>query len=64
MTTPKLQYVNERVCAALDELSKLFVPGVKFSVTARVPGKPDQDFMVTNDDLDELIKLIERRRDA
>lgn len=45
----------------MGEIVKLFKPGVKIALIVRRPDHPDQDFMMTDDTLDEIKSLIERR---
>lgn len=40
----------------------LFVVGVKLTIIARYPGCDESDVLVTDDSIDELIKLLERSR--
>lgn len=59
-----LSDVQEMVADHMDEITAMFKPGVKITVLVRVPNLPDRDFMMTNDDHAELIKMIERRAKA
>ncbi len=45
----------------MDEILGCFKPGRKITVAVRSPGKPDQDFVMTSDDLDEVIAMLARR---
>lgn len=54
--------VQEDVSGYLDKIIRLFKPGAKIAVLVRSPGSPDRDFMMTDDDLDELISMISRRK--
>lgn len=40
----------------------LFVAGVKLTIIARYPECDESDVLVTDDSIDELIKLLERSR--
>jgi len=59
-----LQYVQESVSDHMDEILALFKSGAKICVLVRTPHHPDRDFMMTNDHLDELAAMIQRRKDA
>lgn len=64
MTTDKRQHAYNEACRLLGNLEKCFVKPVKLTVIVRSPGFPEQDFLVSDDDMAEIIKLVERRRDA
>jgi hypothetical protein len=53
---------QEEVSGHMDQISRLFKPGSKISVFVRSPGYPDRDFIMTNDNLDELTTMIARRK--
>lgn len=38
----------------------LFVPGIKLTILARLPGNDEADVMVSDDGIDELMALIQR----
>jgi hypothetical protein len=57
----KLERAQECVAEHMDAISTLFISGVKVTVIVRTPDFPDRDFMMTSDDLREVIALIERR---
>ncbi len=57
----KLQRAYEIVGDKMEEVRALFLPGVKLTVIVRRPGKPEHDFMMTDDDPDEAVALIHRR---
>jgi len=59
-----LENVQETVSGHMDAIVSCFKPGVKITVLVRSPGFPGRDFMMTNDDHDELIAMIERRKRA
>lgn len=60
-----LRRVGEEVSYHLDEIKKLFLPGVKVTLLVRRPSRPDgsQDFSMSDDDPTEAIRALERRRD-
>ena len=45
----------------MSEILAFFKPGAKITLLVRRPGAPEQDFCLTNDNLDEVIPMIERR---
>ena len=52
-----------RVCEEhLHDIAELFKPGAKITLLVRRPGEPDQDFMLTIDDLDEVSAMLERSK--
>ena len=63
MMTEKIsiEEVNKRVSGLLNEIAQSFVSGVKITLLVRVPGNDDADFLLTNDELSEVSKAIERR---
>ncbi len=61
---PTVQAAGERIALALAELEPLFKPGVKLTLLARHPGKPEADIIITADDMDEIVAMATRRRDA
>ena len=60
--TMLLAEVQEEVSGYMDEIIRLFKPGAKIAVLVRSPEFPDRDFIMTDDDLDELISMISRRK--
>jgi len=52
----------DRASDHLNSIAGLFKPGAKLTLLVRTPGNEEADFLLTNDDLGEAIKLIERRR--
>ncbi len=57
-----LEQVHALAATALEQVSDCFLPGVKGTILIRTPGYPERDFIVTDDELDELIHMIKRRR--
>lgn len=46
----------------LNRIAKNFKPGVKLTLIARTPGNDEADFVLSIDDIDEAIKVLERRK--
>lgn len=55
--------VGERVGGCMNEIKLLFKQPAKITVMVRRPGFPDQDFMMTDDNMNELRAMIDRRDD-
>jgi hypothetical protein len=55
-------YVSEQVAARLDRIAQFFVSGSKLTLIVRQANKDEQDFILTNDDIDEAIKALERSK--
>ena len=53
----------QRVQWHLDEIERLFKPGVKITLLVRTPSHPDggRDFLMTNDRVGDAIAAIRRR---
>lgn len=62
----KVQNVSEIVANHMDEILACFKPGAKIMVLVRRPEKPDgsQDFILTNDTIDEAIAALQTRKTA
>lgn len=58
----KLRNVSEQVADHMDAMLKLFKQGAKITVIVRQPDKPDQDFLLTNDTLDDIAAVAMRRK--
>jgi hypothetical protein len=58
------QDLHEEICTGLTYLSRLFVPGMKLTFIARLPGNGEADVLVSDDQMDEIIKLVQRRQAA
>lgn len=43
-------------------IASMFKEGAKLTLLVRTPGNDEADFCLTNDDLDEAISVIERRK--
>ena len=63
--TSGIDRVSKRITQYIDYMKPLFTPDMEITVIARRPGDAagDFDFPITNDDLDELVKLIERSKE-
>ncbi len=48
----------------MDQMLTNFKPGAKITVLIRVPGKDEADFLMTSDDLDDVIDAVQRRKAA
>lgn len=64
--TQKVREVTLECQRHMDAILKLFVPGSKITLLVRQPGQPDgsQDFVMTNDFLEESIKALKIREQA
>jgi len=59
----KVRLAQAKVVAVLQRhIEPIFKPGVKFAVIARVPGNNEADMLVTDDNIDALIQLLERSK--
>ena len=59
----KLDRARDIVGGLLTEAGLVFKPGMRLTFIARRPDKPDQDFVMTDDDLTEAMAALQRRRD-
>lgn len=59
----KLEVTQQEVSNLLNQIAEYFVEGSKLTLMVRQPNKPDQDFMLSNDDMDQVIEMAQRRRD-
>ncbi len=57
-----LLQVKQQCEEHLAAIADLFKAGAKITLLVRHPGKPDQDFLLTIDDLDEVDAMIERSK--
>lgn len=53
---------TERVADCMDQILTNFKDGAKITVLVRYPEKPNADFCLTDDDLDEVIAMVQRRK--
>lgn len=56
--------LKDNIAQDLLDIERMFRPGVKLTLVARRPGAPDQDIVVTGDDLSEVIETLQIRRNA
>jgi hypothetical protein len=57
--------LHEKLVGVLTRhIEPLFKPGVRFAIIARLPGNNEADVLVTNDKINELVDLLQRRRAA
>lgn len=59
--TPKLQNAREEVSIHMNSILQCFKPGAKITVLVRNQTH-EQDFMMSNDTIDEAIALLERSK--
>lgn len=58
--TDSLTRVRDNVAADMEAIQRQFKPGAKIAVLVRSPGFPDRDFMMTDDNIDELMAMLQR----
>jgi len=62
MSSANVQRLHREICAALEGLSELFVPGAKLTFIVRFPGNDEADVLVGDDhDAEQLVALVRRR---
>lgn len=59
-----LQDTASIVAGHMDAIVTRFKPGVKITVLVRTPGHPTRDFCMSDDDMDEVISMAQRRKEA
>jgi hypothetical protein len=59
----KIENTQDHVAFHMDKIVKHFVPGSKITVLVRQPSDSEgkQDFIMTNDDLNEAKTMVQRR---
>lgn len=57
-----LEQTQQVVAGHMDEILTCFKAGAKITVLVRFPDKPTADFMMTDDDPNEVVELIRRRQ--
>lgn len=62
--TARLAEVQSFVADRMDEITAQFKPAVKITVAVRIPGNDDADFLMTNDTIDDVVALLQRRKAA
>lgn len=55
--------VQDLTADCMDKIKACFKPGVKITVLVRAPGFPDCDFCMTDDEPDEIIAMMTRRKE-
>lgn len=58
----KVRLAYDEASVHLNKIAALFTGEVKITLLVRHPGKDEQDFLLTNDDLEEVNKGIERAK--
>jgi len=58
----KLLFVTQEAQRHLNIIASMFKDGAKLTLLVRAPGNDDADFCLTNDDLEEAIKGLNRRK--
>ena len=56
----RLREVQGEVAEHMEQIQRLFKEGAKITVLVRQPDKPEQDFLLTDDDLAEVGAMLER----
>lgn len=56
----ELELTQQKTAECMDKILKCFKPGAKILVAVRREGKPEQDFVMTNDDLEQMEALLVR----
>ncbi len=63
MTDRELQALNNRLGDILARwVEPVFKPGTKLALIARTPGNNEADVLVTSDEIEPLIALLERSK--
>jgi hypothetical protein len=63
MSDDNIRNAYRIVGALMHQIANVFVPGIKLTLCARLPGDPEADCIVTDDpDLGEVQAMIERRK--
>lgn len=57
-----LVYVRDQVAERMDEILTFFKKPAKITIIVRRPGLPDQDLCMTDDEPQEIIDLMLRRK--
>lgn len=53
--------LHDNIAPLLDAARKHFVPGVKMTLIVRSPGHDDRDIIISDDELPEVRKVVERK---
>lgn len=57
-----VQTAHDEISAALNKLRPLFTPDCELTFVMRKPGSPGVYMVISNDDLDEVIAVIEKSK--
>jgi hypothetical protein len=57
----QLEEVTQEANGLLNRIHALFKPETKITLLVRTPGHDEADFSLSNDDLTEAIRALERR---
>jgi len=60
----KLDDVADYCEEKLGQIERCFKPGKKITLLVRSPENDNADFLLTTDDLAEVLKAVQRRKDA
>ncbi len=55
--------IHDAIAPLLDQARHTFLPGVKLTLIVRMPGRDDMDLIISEDALDEIGKLVQRKLD-
>jgi hypothetical protein len=58
---PSKVKLHDAIAPLLDQVRKSFVPGVKLTLIVRSPGYDDRDVIISDDQLDEVNKVVQRK---
>lgn len=61
MSFTKVIAAEREAAVHLDRIAAMFKPGVKLTLIVRTPGNDEADFTMSDDDLLEVVKVLERR---
>lgn len=59
--SPQLEHVREICEQKLSEIARCFTADCKITLIVRKPDNDEADFVLTNDQFSEAIKVLERR---
>lgn len=60
--TDKLAYARKESAWYMDRILELFKPGKKITILVRDPTDNEADFMMTNDQIPDLVAMLERSK--
>ena len=55
--------VGQKIQEHMNKIKSMFKSGAEVTVLIRMPDKPEQDFLITNDNLDDIISAIKRSKE-